>query len=92
MSTFDNFKSNYELLLYVAYRKHQGYPLVAIKNRKRSSSGIHCKDAAALKKLRGIEKQLGLLNNDILRFFGVDEAILGSNGERRKRGRHKKRR
>jgi len=87
MPIVDEFFENYEILLHESYKRHQQYPITVTKKLKRSSSGIYCRNGQALRKLREIEKELTLLNNEILRFWGVDKAILQP---KRGRGRPRK--
>lgn len=92
MAVFDEFSENYEILIFEVYKKHQQYPITVKSKLKRSSGGIYCRNGQALKKLRQVEKELGLLNNEILKFFGIDECLLRVDVGRRKRGRPKNRR
>lgn len=93
MAILEEFSENFELLLYLSYKKHQEYPLVVAGRRKRSGGGICCRNGDALKQLRYTERQLRVLNNDILRFFGVDKYCLPMVViPKKKRGRPRKNR
>lgn len=90
MAIFDSFKENFELLLYLAYKRNFDYPIVIRSTGNRSTGGVYCRNGDALDKLRQIEKELRRLNRSIEEFFGVDPYCLPTNGEKRRRGRPRK--
>lgn len=55
--------------------------------KKKTAGGIYFRNGDALHKLREVERELGFLNNEILRFFGVDESILKVSVGRRSKKR-----
>jgi len=64
MAVFDDFKENYETLLYVAYESSRDYPVMV--HRRKAADGVFPRNGVALGKLREIERKLGRLNNEIL--------------------------
>ena len=88
MSVLDEFLKNYEDLLLSSYESGRDWPIV-IRRKTASGSGIFPRNSEAYRELEEINQELWFLNRRILKFFGVDQALLGGNGKR-KRGRPRK--